>query len=166
MKFEIVLLLALFAAIEARSVEVRKDDMITVEFNASAVDAGIVWTNRSDIDSLWAFLFFAGVKPVTISPFDPKVQVVSHFAVDQYNSKHSSPFADKLVSVIAAKVVKEFYYITFQLGVTTCRKPTPNPDSCALDPQQPIKVCNDVIVWVRDYKEHQMQVTAFANCQP
>lgn len=138
--------------------------MVTAEFNASAVDAGVFWTNRSDMESLWPFLFFGGVKPVVLSPHDSKVQELSRFVVGQYNLKKLRPFAYKLVRVIAAKVVREYYHVTFEMGATKCRSSTRDPDICPLD-QGKLRICEDVIMWVRDYRERKIEVTAFANCQ-
>ncbi|KAI1281972.1 hypothetical protein HDE_13130 [Halotydeus destructor] len=104
-----------------------------------------------------------GPLPVT----DPKVRQVTHFAVNQYNLKNTDKYASKMTVIKAAKVAKdEFYSVTFDLARTNCVKPVPSLDFCTPDPKTPVKHCQNVIVWVRDYKEQSMQVTSFANCQP
>ena len=139
----------------------------SVEFVELRNDEPIEPLVVTDMENEWPFLFFASALPVGVSTGDPIVQAAARYAVSQYNQKHSSKTVDKLVTIRAAKVAKnEFYYLTFDLGVTTCTKPNSSPDSCPLDPKQKVQTCIDVIVWVRNYKENKMTVQAFANCKP
>lgn len=103
---------------------------------------------------------------VSTDPHDPKVVAVTLFFVDQYNKQSSDKALRKEVTIRSATVAKsEFYYVTFDLGVTTCMKPG-NGQNCPLDPSKPVKTCHDVIIWLQDYKEHKMRVTGFADCKP
>ncbi|KAI1281971.1 hypothetical protein HDE_13131 [Halotydeus destructor] len=114
-----------------------------------------------------AFLFSGKNTPTTLPLNDPKVRQLAHFIVDQYNAKSKDVYASKLTVIKAAKVVRnEFYYLTFDLVVTGCKKPARDLNFCYHQANHPVKNCRDVIVWVRDYKENKMQVTSFANCKP